>query len=103
PRFYVSRQCSHFIEEIKGLKRNVDVQGNVTYTGTDHAIDPVRYIINAQPRPPALTESDMASMDSTTRLMARTHSNWAARWDKAIRKSQDGAVDYFEYLRFFPP
>lgn len=99
PRFFCHRSCKNFIDEIKGLKRKVDVSGNVTYSGTEHAIDPVRYIINSRPKPPAESENDEGALDSVSRQRLRSHRSWAQKWDKTIRIQNEGETDHFAYLQ----
>lgn len=98
PRLFVYRSCTNLIREFQELKRKVDPSGNVSYSGTEHALDPIRYIVNSRPRPPAASAHDESALDSATRAQIRAHRNWSTKWDRDIRIQRDGNPDYFHYL-----
>lgn len=100
PRLFFHRSMKETCREMEELKRMVDANGNVTYKGTDHAIDNVRYIVNSRPRPPITTEQDEGAFDSTTRSIRRSHQRWARDWDATIRKAENpNEGGYFDYMR----
>lgn len=98
PRLFFLRSCSNAWEEAIGWQRKVGPDGTVRYSGLDHAIDNIRYIVNSRPRPPISTARDDSSLSSTTLKARRSHNQWAAKWDKTIRQQETGGGDYFGYL-----
>ena len=100
PYLYVLDYCTNTIDEFQGWKRKIDANAVVKYTGPDHCIDGVRYIVNSRPAPPALLPADEARMSTVGRQIARTHTQWAKKFDKEVARQdpKTQTQDYFAYL-----
>lgn len=87
---------SPLVEEFMGWKKDIDPNGYVKYKGMDHALDCLRYIAVSRPAPPLVSIYDESQMTSLTQSARRSHSNWAGKFDKQVRRSQGlGGSSYF--------
>lgn len=75
--FIVSSKCPNLCREMQELTRQVNPLGNISYKGTDHAIDNLRYIVNSMPPRPEYHRSDVDTMTSQDQFALRAHSRWA--------------------------
>jgi hypothetical protein len=89
PSLFISRtRCPNLWKEMRGWKRarkspkSSDQDGQMIYRGPDHAIDPMRYIVNAQPRRAEFCEADMSGMTEVEKWASRTHAKWASKFGK---------------------
>jgi hypothetical protein len=89
PTLFISkRRCPNLWRELRGWKRKrvagrSDAQAAfMEYKGPDHAIDPLRYIVNAQPRRREFCETDMMGMTAEAQRAQKMHAKWAAKFGK---------------------
>lgn len=102
PHLFVLEQCVNTIAEFPNWKRKLESNGNIRYTGKDHALDNIRYIVNSRPVPPDLTDRDEMAQSSFSRQVRRSHASWASKFDAAIRKQNGEGQGYFDYFNQTP-
>lgn len=102
PRLFISRsKCENLWREMRGLQRKI-VNGVVTFIGSDHALDDLRYIAMSRPKPanrPHCLDAWHGILTPNTccpscgvaagpslqeRHMLRAHDKWAKGFDKKV-------------------
>lgn len=90
PSLFISKKrCPNLWREMRSWKRKrianrSDAQpAFMEYKGADHAIDPLRYIVNAQPRRREFVLADLKGMSPQQAHAMRTHAKWAAKFGKS--------------------
>lgn len=72
PSLFISKsRCPGLWADMRAQKKKILPSGKSKYTGRDHALDDLRYIINSQPRRPELQSLDELHLDSLTLMKKR--------------------------------
>jgi len=83
PRLYiVGKRCPNLVREIIELRKDISSTGQVRYIGSDHALDCVRYYLNAQMAPPERSKTDWAKMLPQEVHAVRAHQKWVEKFGK---------------------
>lgn len=93
--FIVEEFCPNLVREIIELKKEITESQRVVYTGSDHALDCLRYIFMSRPRRPELAPVDLASLTNQERFARRAHDNWTSRWDRSIEQREGTGGSWF--------
>jgi hypothetical protein len=87
PSIFISKKrCPELWRQVRGWKRkripakSSDMPAHMQYSGVDHALDPMRYIVNARPRRAEFCETDLRGMNSQSQWSMRMHAKWAAKF-----------------------
>jgi phage terminase large subunit len=83
PRLFISRKrCPNLWKEMSELQcENKD--GKISYIGTDHATDCLRYIAMSRPRRALVKPADISQLPTVQQKAIRSHAVWAKKWDHA--------------------
>jgi len=97
PNFYlVKRLCRKTWKELSELRKKLTPAGRIVYLGSDHGIDPLRYVANSRPKPAELTNRDKSKLPLQDQFMLRALGKWQAQWDKAADDAAGvGSGSYF--------
>lgn len=87
PSLFISkRRCPNAWKQLRAWKRKFragissDKGGAYRYMGVDHAIDPIRYIVNSRPRRAEFQQVDLKGLTNQDRFAASSHAKWAAKF-----------------------
>jgi hypothetical protein len=87
PHFYIIRKfCRDTWKDMKEYRKRVTPLGKVVYLGRDHGLDTVRYVANAQVRPPEIPE-DLSRFNSQERFALASHRKWAKSFGAPVEGS----------------
>lgn len=84
--FIVKGKCPNLEREIVELRKEITAQGKPKFVGEDHGLDCIRYILNAQPKPPQRTRKDLAALPNQERHAINMHETWAKGFGKSKPK-----------------
>ncbi|KKN00368.1 hypothetical protein LCGC14_1138430 [marine sediment metagenome] len=81
--FIVASRCPNLIREMQALQSEVTENARLKYTGDDHAVDWLRYILMTRPKRADRTPEDLAALTNQERFAVQAHAKWAQRFGKA--------------------
>lgn len=86
PRWFISKsRCPALWKEMIDLKKKLLPAGGVSYVGSDHAIDDVRYIAMSRPSPAAQKAADVAKLPPIDQLKVKVEAAFARKWSEKAR------------------
>lgn len=81
PSLFISKsRCPFLWKEMRGLKKKVRPNGFVEFIGSDHNLDPLRYLTVSRPRRPELAGIDEMNLSSAELLRKRSHDKWLKKF-----------------------
>jgi hypothetical protein len=78
--FIVKKRCPNLWKEMRDLKKEVLPSGQIRFVGIDHAVDCLRYVVNAQPKPAEVTPKDERHLPMQVQFARRAHTKWASKF-----------------------
>lgn len=92
PNMYlIKRLCRNTWKEISELCKKLTMAGRVVYLGSDHGIDPLRYIANSRPKPSELTSKDKSKLPLQDQFAMSSHGKWARKFDQSAQGGDTGS------------
>lgn len=89
--YFIKRENKQTWKEFSELRKKLTPAGRTIYLGSDHGIDPVRYVVNSRPKPSELTSKDKSKLPLQDQFLRSSHGKWAKEFDKQVEGSGTGS------------